>query len=213
MRSALCLVSSGIDSPVAASVMMDKLEISFIFFDNQFSKSDNIQRKKVIDLIQKLSDNHKKKLKLFVIDHEVPQTKYKENCINRFQCIFCKRMMYRVSEIVAREKEIDFLLTGENIGQVASQTLENMITLDKATKKVILRPLIAHDKNDIIKIARQIDTFDLSIRKDLDCPFLPKDPATRSKEEILLTQESKIDAERLSIDASSSLLEMDITPK
>ncbi|PLW79828.1 hypothetical protein C0585_05800 [Candidatus Woesearchaeota archaeon] len=213
MRSALCLISSGIDSPVAASVMMDKLNISFIFFDNQFSKPNNIQRKKVIDIIQKLSDKHDKKFKLFIIDHETPQLEYKANCINRFQCIFCKRMMYNVSEIIAKEKNIGFLLTGENIGQVASQTLENMITLDKATDKVILRPLIAHDKNDIIKIARQIDTFDISIRKDIDCPFLPKNPATRSKEEILVNQESKINTEKLATDAAKSLIEINVTPK
>ena len=197
MKKALCLVSSGIDSPVAASIMMDKLEVSFVYFDNQYSKKDHIQRKKVLKQIQTLSNLHNKKLRLFIVDHETSQIEFKANANTRFQCIFCKRTMYRVSERIAKENKIDYLLTGENLGQVASQTLNNLITQDKTVSLEILRPLLTFDKNDIIKIARKIETYETSIEKDIPCPYLPHNPITRSKPRQLEFEETRFDIEKL----------------
>lgn len=197
MKSALCLVSSGIDSPVAASTMMDKVDVTFVYFDNQYSNKNNIQRKKVLKQIQRLANLHKKTLKLFIANHEIPQLEYKNNCNPRFQCVFCKRTMYRVAEKIADEEKIDYLMTGENIGQVASQTLNNLITQEKTVKLQFLRPLLTFDKNDIIRIARVIKTFDTSIEKDIPCPFLPSNPVTRSKPRQLEFEETRIDVNKL----------------
>lgn len=213
MKSALCLVSSGIDSPVTGSIMMDKLNVSFVYFDNQFSNKNNIQRKKVMKLMQRLADNSKKKLKLYIADHETIQLEFKNNSNTRFQCVFCKRTMYRVSEKLAEKEKIDFLLTGENVGQVASQTLNNLITQQKSVNMIILRPLLSFDKNDIIKIAREIGTYDLSISKDLDCPFLPDNPATKTKPHQLELQEKKLDVDKLINQAVENVLSFEFNPK
>ena len=105
--------------------------------------------------------------------------------------------MYRIAEVIAKKNNIQYLITGENLAQVASQTLTNMAVLNQAVKIKILRPLLGFDKNETIKIAREIDTFDISSQKSAGCPFVPKHPATKAQLKVVEQEESKLNLKEI----------------
>ena len=182
----LLLLSSGIDSPVAGRLMIDKgvdvLALHLRMHDNE--KED----KKVIELAKKIGVKQ-----LFFAEIKHAHDAYKGRCNPRFTCIFCKRMMLRIAEKLAEKEKCDFLITGENMGQVASQTLDNMAVIQTVVKMKVLSPLLSFDKNDTIKIARKIGTYEMSIQKSPGCPYLPQHPATTSKIEKVEQEEAKLD--------------------
>ena len=110
-----------------------------------------------------------------------------------------RRFMMKIAERVAKETDCLMLITGENLGQVASQTAEALVVTDAAVQMPVMRPLIAMDKVDIMKIAREIDTYETSILPYEDCctVFLPKHPATKPKLQRILESESRLDCETL----------------
>jgi len=206
MKKALCLISSGIDSPVAAAMMFEKLEITFIHFDNQ-PFTNEIPRIKVVEQLQKLADKYNKELKLYIIAHGKNQAQYMKNADRRYQCVYCRRMMLRISERIAKDEKIDYLLTGENVGQVASQTLDNMVAEDKVIDIQVIRPLLTEDKNNIVKVAKELGTYDVSVQRDVCCFAVPKNPATRAKPHQLEYQETKVDVKGI---VEKSILEKEI---
>jgi len=178
----ILLISSGIDSPVAGKLMMEKdVEIIGLHF---FMDKKNLEKTKM--LAEKMG------IKLFIVDHNKAQLAIKENCNNRFQCILCKRMMYRIAENFAKEQKADFIVTGENLSQVASQTLSNMRTLDNAVKIKVLRPLLTMDKQEIIDLSKKYGFYNISILKSPSCPYLPSKPATRSEIHKIIEEEEKL---------------------
>lgn len=186
----LLLLSSGIDSPVAGKLMIDKgIEVAALHF--VFHHDDN-EEKKVFDLAKKINVKH-----LFFAELGHAHDAYRENCNPRFTCIYCKRMMLRIAEKLAEREKCDFLITGENMGQVASQTLDNMAVIQGAVKMIVLQPLLGFDKNDTIKVARKIGTFNKSIEKSPGCPYLPQHPATTSRIEKVEHEEAKLDINEL----------------
>jgi thiamine biosynthesis protein ThiI len=102
-------------------------------------------------------------------------------------------MMYRLAEKLAKDIGADVLITGENMGQVASQTLVNMSVNDSAINMFVCRPLLAMDKNDIIKIAKEIGTYELSIHNAGCCPYVPSEPSTQAHLEFIESEEVRID--------------------
>lgn len=106
-----------------------------------------------------------------------------------------RRMMLRISEMVAEKREILSMITGESLGQVASQTMESMHTINEVTNYPVLRPLISMDKLDIIDISKEIDTYEISIRPYEDCCtiFVPKQPKTKPRRDKVNAFESKVD--------------------
>ena len=186
----LLLLSSGIDSPVAGKLMIDKgIEVAalhFVFHPNEK------EEKKVIELAKKINVKE-----LFFAELRFAHDAYSEKCNPRFTCIYCKRMMLRIAEKLAEKQKCDFIITGENMGQVASQTLDNMAVIQQAVKMIVLQPLLSFDKNDTIKIARKIGTFDKSIEKSPGCPYLPQHPATTSRPEKVEYEEAKLDIDEL----------------
>ncbi|MFC1801196.1 7-cyano-7-deazaguanine synthase [Nanoarchaeota archaeon] len=187
---ALLLLSTGIDSPVAGHLMIKKgYEISAIHFEHSGDKKN-------LGKVKQLAKKIKVK-KLFIINNLENQKIIAQNCNRRFQCLICKRLMYRIAEVIAQKEKISYLLTGENIGQVASQTLTNMTVLHQAIKIKILRPLLTFDKTETMKIAREIGTYDLSIQKSASCPFVPRNPATQAKLKIIEQEESKLNLKEI----------------
>ncbi|MBN2052467.1 hypothetical protein JW756_03110 [Candidatus Woesearchaeota archaeon] len=186
----LLLLSSGIDSPVAGKMIIEKgvevVALHLRMHDND--KEDN----KVIELAKKIGIK-----RLFFADIRKAHNAYRENCNPRLTCIFCKRMMLRVAEKFAQKEKCDFIITGEILGQVASQTLDNMAVIHKAVRMMTLQPLLGFDKNETIKIARKIGTYDLSIQKSPGCAYLSQNPATTSKIEKVEYEESKINVDEL----------------
>jgi len=186
----LLLLSSGIDSPVASKMMAEKgvevIALHFNFWDN------DKENQKVVDLAKKVGVRQ-----LFFAELRHAHDAYRENCNPRFTCIYCKRMMLRIAEKLADKEKCDFLITGENMGQVASQTLDNMVVIQRAVKMKVLQPLLSFDKNDTIKIARKIGTYEMSIQKSPGCPYLPQHPATTSRLEKVEYEEAKLNINEL----------------
>ena len=113
--------------------------------------------------------------------------------------------MYRIAEKIAEKEDADFIITGENLGQVASQTLDNLAANRKAVKTEIVRPLLSWDKQETMNLAKEIGTYEISIEKAPSCPFVPKHPATKAKLDDVLYEEKRIDIKKLIKQAISNL--------
>lgn len=187
------LLSGGIDSPVAIHLMLQKrAEIIAVHFDNR-PFTDDRQMKKAIALKTLLEELHQKKIKMYIVPHGNNQLAFAKNCKRNLECVLCRRMMFRIAERIARAEKAEALLTGESLGQVASQTLRNIRNESQAVKIPILRPLIGFDKIEIERIAKDIGTYEISISPGLCCTIVPKKPATYSKLGTILAQENKLD--------------------
>ena len=186
----LLLLSSGIDSPVAGRMMIDQgvdvIAVHFLLLDNRK------EQEKVKALAKKIGVR-----KLFFADLRPCHDAFKEKGNARFTCVFCKRSMLRIAEKLAKKERCDFLITGENLGQVASQTLDNMAVIDTAVKMKILSPLLGFDKNDTVRIAKKFGTYELSIQKSPGCPYLPRKPLTRAKLEMMERMEEYVEINKL----------------
>jgi len=180
MRGVL-LISTGIDSPVAGH-LMKKQGMELIFVHMQHEKTESAK---------KLMKSIDKDAKLITIDHKKNQETIMKSCNPRYQCVLCKRAMYRAAQTIAASTASDYIITGENLGQVASQTVENLKILDNSVSIPVLRPLIGFDKNEIVDIARQIGTFEQSTQGSGICPYLPNSPLTRAHLDKVLHEEQK----------------------
>jgi thiamine biosynthesis protein ThiI len=137
------------------------------------------------------------KLSVLLLPHGQTLETFKNQCNNRYTCVVCKRMMLRYAEVVARKNHADAVIMGDSLGQVASQTLQNLRVVEQAVRIPILRPLIGFDKEDTIKIAKQIGTFDLSIAPADGCSAVPCKPSTQARLEHILAEEQKFDVDGL----------------
>lgn len=194
----LMMLSGGIDSPVAAYLMMKRgIEISCIHFASPPYTSSAVILK-LQDILKELT-TFQNKIHLYI----VPFTKIQEEIYNHsfqgYEVTIMRRMMYRLAEKLAKKVHIYSICNGESLGQVASQTIESLYTINAVTNYPIIRPLATYDKVDIIKISKQINTYDISIRPYEDCCtiFPIKKPKTAPKIEECLKIEEKFDYETL----------------
>ena len=198
----LCLLSGGIDSPVSAFMMACRgCRVHFVFFDNQpFLGRGGYD--KVLRLAKKI--NHfQAKATLYVVPFEEMQGAIRDHCNEENRIILYRRMMYRLAAEIAERKGCLALVNGESLGQVASQTLENLAAVSCVTSLSVLRPLIGMNKESIINKAKEIGTYEVSIEPQPDCcsVFMPKNPVTRSKIPFLERDEGKIPWQELSDNA------------
>ena len=197
MDKALSLISSGIDSPVATYLMLEKgLDILCVHFDNQ-PFTDARPREKTIKQVEFLAKKFKKNIKLYIIKHGKHQAHFMRNTNRRYGCIFCRRMMFRIAEKLAEKEGCRFLITGENLGQVASQTLDNMAVTESCIQIPILHPLLTNDKQETVDFAKKIGTFDISIEKGVCCHAVPKRPATKARIDVAEKEEAKVEVDAL----------------
>jgi thiamine biosynthesis protein ThiI len=177
----LALLSGGIDSPVAAWRMMRRgCDVAFIHFHGA-PYQDRTSRDKVADLVQVLTP-YQFRSRLHVVAFGEIQRQIVAQVPRPYRVVLYRRMMLRIAEAVATTIGASALVTGESLGQVASQTLSNLTVTEEATVLPVLRPLIGMDKAEISAQAQRIGTFDISIQPDQDCCqlFVPRHPATRS---------------------------------
>jgi len=174
------LISSGIDSPVATHLFCDKVEEIVLVHGDIRPFTDERELINYLKLVDHLKKKCARISKSYIIPHGRTLTSYKDKCISRYTCVFCKRMLLRYAEEIAKKEGASAIVMGDSLGQVASQTLQNIKVIDNAVSIPILRPLIGFDKEDIIQIARDIGTYDLSIAPSVGCTAVPSDPATRS---------------------------------
>ena len=137
------------------------------------------------------------------------------NCPEEETTILVRRFMMRIAQEIAKNTGCGMLITGENLGQVASQTAEALVVTDQSVSLPVMRPLIAMDKVDIMDKAQEIGTYETSIQPYEDCctVFLPKHPVTKPKLDRILASESKLDCEKLIADAVASEEIVDIFPQ
>lgn len=210
---ALMMLSGGIDSPVACYLMMKRgVSIECVHFASPpYTQIGVIY--KLEDLLSKLNRYQEK-----IVLHIVPFTKLQEaiyaNSNESFAITIMRRMMYRISESLAKKRNCLAIVNGESIGQVASQTLVSMNTINAVCNMPVIRPLAIFDKLDIIDIAKKIDTFEISIRPYEDCCtiFAPKNPKTAPKIQEVEKYESKFDYQSL-IDEALNNIETKIIKK
>jgi thiamine biosynthesis protein ThiI len=189
----LCLLSGGIDSPVAAWCAMKRgLKVSFVSFHSPPYIGEG-SREKIRDLIRVLSDWQGPSMWHEVQFAEI-QLAIRAGAPEPLRTILYRRSMQRIASHLARRSKAGALITGENLGQVASQTLENLACIGAAANIQVLRPLITHDKEDVIVLAKKIGTFEVSIRDEPDCctVFQPRKPALRAQAEECETIEAEL---------------------
>jgi thiamine biosynthesis protein ThiI len=191
------LISSGIDSPVATFLMSKNVDEILLLHGDIQPFTDANENKKFMQLANHLSKKMACKTKVVVLRHGRSLSEYKEHCDNKFTCVYCKRMLLRYAEKIAEQNNADAIVMGDNLGQVASQTLQNLKTIESAVKIPILRPLIGFDKEEIITIAKDIGTYDLSIQPSKGCSAVPNKPSTMAKIDKILSEEKKINVKNL----------------
>src|SRR5690625_889365 len=190
----LLLLSGGIDSPVAGYLMMKRgVTVEAIHFESPPFTSDRAKQK-VIDLAQSLT-RYGKRVKVHFVPFTKLQQTIHQHIPDSYAMTVMRRMMLRIGAAVCEQEGILSLTTGESLGQVASQTMESMNVINEVTNYPVIRPLVAMDKQEIIDISREIDTYDISIRPYEDCCtiFNPKSPKTKPKREPTNRIESSYD--------------------
>jgi len=193
----IVLLSGGIDSPVAGYLMGKQgLDLVLVHFDNRPFTSDN-EVEKAISLMKQLDNTLGKESLRLLVPHGKAQAEFAKCCRRNMECVLCRRMMLRVAEKLAKKHNAGFIVTGESLGQVASQTLANINVEERSTSLPVLRPLIGFDKVEIERIAKSIGTYDISIRPGLCCTIAPKKPSTYSKIADAVDEETKVDIEKL----------------
>ena len=209
---AMLLVSGGIDSPVAGYMMAKRgMEVLAVHFVSPPYTSERAKLK-VITLCEKMSA-YCGRMQLFIVPFTKMQEAIRDNCPEELFTVIMRRMMMKIAEKLAQRSDCAALITGESLAQVASQTVQAIACTDVACQMPVLRPLIGMDKEEIIRIARKIDTFETSILPYEDCctVFTPKHPRTRPKLAMVEEAEAAFDfapmleeavegAERLRID-------------
>ena len=177
----LCLISGGIDSPVAAYRLMRRgCRVLFVHF-HSFPHTTPESQDKVRLILQRLC-GFQLECKLHLVPFVDVQREIVAYAPAAMRVVLYRRFMLRIAEAIASREKAAALVTGDSLGQVASQTLENLRTVSVATSLPIFRPLIGDDKEDIIRTAREIGTYEISILPDQDCctMFVPKHPVTTS---------------------------------
>lgn len=188
----LNLLSGGIDSPVAAWLLMKRgCEVDFLHF-HAFQKFEKTKLVKILDLVKVLAQ-YSFKARIFF----APFYPFEAEAVeapSRYRLVLFRRFMAKVAEEVANKYGINALGSGENLAQVSSQTLENMVVISEATSLPLLRPLLTYEKNEIVQLAKQIGTFEVSIRPYKDCCsiFMTKHPTTKANLKIVESIEEKL---------------------
>ena len=204
--NALLLLSGGIDSPVAGYMMAKRgLKIEALYFES-FPYTSEQAREKVFDLAKAVSA-YSGSIKVHVVSLTEIQEELVRKCEEDYFTLLLRRFMMRIARLVAQKYECGALVTGESLGQVASQTMEAIAVTNPVAAMPVFRPCIGMDKEEIITISRNIGTFDISILPYEDCctVFTPKHPRTRPELAKVEAQEQNLDIDGLVERAMASM--------
>lgn len=207
----LLMLSGGIDSPVAGHLMHKRgAQVEAIHFHSPPYTNDRA-RQKVVDLAETMKANGVD-FKLHIIPFTNTQLAIRDRMPENYRMTIMRRMMMRMAERIAFQEQCLAIATGESLGQVASQTLESMNTINEVTNLPVLRPLLSMDKLDIMTIAKDINTYDISIRPYEDCCtlFLPKSPKTKPDRDHASRFEKNLPVEDLLQEALTGVETIDI---
>jgi len=195
---ACLLLSGGIDSPVAGFMIAKRgVELCCVHY-HSFPYTSERAREKVLELARILSE-YCGRMRVYVVPFTEIQMQIHEKCPENFTTLIMRRYMMRIAEILARKDGAQALITGESIGQVASQTMEALGCTDEVVNMPVFRPCVGMDKSEIIERAEKIGTMETSSLPYEDCctVFTPKHPATHPRKELVRRAEEKLDSEAL----------------
>jgi thiamine biosynthesis protein ThiI len=195
---AVVLLSGGIDSPVAAFFAMKRgIKVIFLHFHAYpYTSAASIEKvKKLTKILRKYQGNSR----LYLVPFGDIQKEILLRITPKLRVIFYRRLMFKIAQEIAKKENALGIFTGESVGQVASQTLENIRAIEEAVNLPVYRPLISWDKEEIIRKAREIDTFDISILPDEDCcsRFVPAHPETKAKLEEIKEAEKRLNVQKM----------------
>jgi len=190
------LLSTGIDSPVAAWMAMKRGCTNVYVFNYNYPFADKKEKEYAKGMFNILKRFDPKSV-LYIVNFGKIQEHIKDSVNQRLRCIICKRFMYRVANSIAEKEGAKAIITGEAIGQVASQTIENIYCENKASELPVLRPLIGMNKQEIINLAKEIGTFEASTKTSGKCGLLPSCPLTKGRIEHIEKEEEKMDIESI----------------
>jgi thiamine biosynthesis protein ThiI len=208
----LALISGGIDSPVAAYRMMRRgLHLDFVHF-HSYPLLSRTSQDKVRELVAHLT-RYQGHSSLFLVPFGMLQREIVARVRRPLRVVLYRRFMMRIAGALAARIGARTLVTGESLGQVASQTLDNMQVIERAAALPIIRPLVGMDKNEIVDQARRLDTFEVSIIPDQDCCtlFMPRHPETHARMEEVEQAEAALDIDRMVAEAVSGAERVEFT--
>lgn len=191
MDKVLCLISGGYDSPVASYLVKDKFDLIAIHFSIQpfTDNKPELKTKKICSLLGIK--------KIYIVQAGKIFAELVKKCDHRYYYILSKRLMYRIAEQVAKKEKCSFILTGESLGQVSSQTLDNLSAIDSSVKITVLRPLLSYDKREIIDLSKRIGMYETSTGPEVCDRLGPKNPKTRSDQKAINMEENKLSIKKL----------------
>jgi len=191
MEKGVALLSGGIDSPVAINLMKERLDIIAVHF-HQLPLTDEKEVEKVKELVKVLQVK-----KVYLIPFVEVLKILTEKCHHKNYYILSKIVMFQTAAIVAKKEDAKYLITGENLAQVSSQTLQNLTTITKNVGMEIFRPVLTFDKQEIINMAKKAGTYDISKGPEICSLLGPKDPATRANPEEIRRDLEQLDLPKL----------------
>ena len=191
------LMSNGIDSPVASYRMsLMGADVILLHMDNRpYTDDRSVENVKAI--AERLREVTGKEFPLYMAPHGDNQREIFENCDRSYQCVMCKRVMQRTARELAKILGADAIVMGDSLGQVASQTLRNIVSENIGLDFPVIRPLIGMDKLEIEAIAKEIGTYDISIRPTDGCTIVPVGPITNADPEKVARFGEKIDVDAI----------------
>jgi thiamine biosynthesis protein ThiI len=197
-RKVICLVSGGIDSPVAAWLLA-RIGYTpiFVYFDNNPLSDETTKRRALESMARVMRHWLGEVAHVYVIPHGEDLIDIIVKCPRKLTCILCRRIMLKVAERIANLEGSRAIVTGEILGEHASQTLHNLVSINSASNLPILRPLIGMNKVEVERIARKIGTFDISTKPASCCRAAPKQPRTKARIEEVTSAENRLDIESM----------------
>lgn len=210
----LLLLSGGIDSPVAGHMMMKRgLALDALHFES-YPYTGELAREKVMTLAHELTE-YCGRMRVHVISLTRIQEAIRDNCNEDYFTLILRRFMMRLASMCAAENDCSVLVTGESLGQVASQTMQALGVTNIVADRPVFRPLIGMDKEEIVQISRKINTYDTSVLPYEDCctVFTPRHPRTRPELEKVLIEEAKVDVKALEDEAFATMTTVSIKRK
>ncbi len=207
----LLMISGGIDSPVAGYLSLKRgISLECLYFEAipHTSLEAREKVKKLVKILNQYSGN----VKLFIVPFTKIQEEIYKNCDSTYNITILRRMMYRIACKFANKRNCKIIINGENIGQVASQTLNSISVINNVTTMPVIRPVVCFDKSEIIELAKKIDTYETSILPYEDCCtiFVPKHPVINPSLEKCELEESKIDYENLIKECVNNIFKIEI---
>ncbi len=207
----LLMISGGIDSPVAGYLSLKRgIALECLYFE-AIPHTSLEAREKVKKLVRTLNE-YSGNIKLYIVPFTKLQEEIYKNCDQTYNITILRRMMYRIATRFARKRNCKIIINGENIGQVASQTLSSISVINEVTSLPVIRPVVCFDKLEIIKLAKEINTYETSILPYEDCCtiFVPKHPVINPSHEKCEIEESKFDYEPLVKECVNNIFKVEL---